>query len=395
MFEDVLKSFKTKIQDKMNTLNCLGDKVYVAHTTTETEGGETYTTTTYSLSGSNSAYNELSSWIASLINEISLEGNEVSFPSYDRIPKIVVPSSFIGKPSSPSLNLHMYYAIMSLFIQLEAEPHNGEYTERAEDVNYNLINAYADGTKSFEDYNSSTEEFFKRAEYWNVRGHLYELLPNANDGTFLKRNERLVDDLCSFLDREEAKYISASYKTDDYNLNDENDEGSSTRPYSKAEKYWGIHNDDERDRQQDLEWKIDETLEVIRKDVQYFYSTLIKFVYDYLRLYEEASKYISSGETFISALQKTSTTKGKTLSECYERINVAGFQRYSTDLSKAYEYFVRACERRDASKYKNDDENNLYLRKFYQHEVLTDCNFFSRAEEMLEQIKVLRSRLDI
>lgn len=382
MFDDVLNSFKSKIQEKMNTLNCLNDKVYVAHTSEDEETGTTVTT--YSLSGRNSAYNKLSSWMSSLINE-------TSFPTYDKIPKIVVPSSFIGKPSNPSLNLHMYYAIMSLFIQLEAEPYNGEYTERAEDVNYNLINAYADGTKSFEDYNSSTEEFFKRAEYWNIRGHLYELLPNANDGTFLKRNENLVDDLCLFLDREETKYMSARYKTDDYNSNDENP----STPYSKAEKYWGVHNDDKRDRQQDLEWKIDETLEVIRKDVQHFYSTLIKFVYDYLRLYEEASRYISSGETFISALQKTSTTKGKTLSECYERINVVGFQRYSTDLSKAYEYFVRACERRDASKYKNDDENNLYLRKFYQHEVLRDCNFFSRAEEMLEQIKVLRNRLDI
>ena len=385
MFDDVLKSFKTKIQEKMNSLECLTDRVYVVTTTTETDGGETYTTTTYSLSGRNSAYNTLSSWLPSLIDE-------TSYPAYDRIPKIVTPSSFIGKPSAPSLNLHMYYAIMSLFIQLEAEPYNGEYTERAEDVNHNLINAYADGTKSFEDFNPSTEEFFKRAEYWNIRGHLYELLPNVNDGTFIKRNEHLIDDLCSFLDNEEQKYQSATYTTDDYNSNDEN---AATRPYSKAEKYWGEHDADRRDRQKDIEWKINETLEVIRQDVQYFYYTLIKFVYDYLRLYEEASRYISSGETFISALQKTSVSKDKTLSECYERINVRGFQRYSSELSKAYEYFVKACERRDASKYKNDDENNLYLRKFYQYEVLKDCNFFSRAEQLLEQIKVLRQRLDI
>ena len=223
MFDNVLSSFKNKLESKLTSLNCLKDKVYVVETSEDTDGA---IITTYSLSGSNSAYTLLNSWCSSFINE-------TSYPEYDRIPKIVIPNANIGKPSSPSLNLHMYYAIMSLFIQLEAEPFNGEYTEREEDVNYNLINAYADGTKSFEDYNSFTEEFFKRAEYWNIRGHLFEILENAHEGTFIKRREKLVNDLCSFLDNEELKYNSVKFVTDDYNSNNEN----SPRPYSKAEKY--------------------------------------------------------------------------------------------------------------------------------------------------------------
>ena len=381
MFDNVLSSFKNKLESKLTSLNCLKDKVYVVETSEDTDGA---IITTYSLSGSNSAYTLLNSWCSSFINE-------TSYPEYDRIPKIVIPNANIGKPSSPSLNLHMYYAIMSLFIQLEAEPFNGEYTEREEDVNYNLINAYADGTKSFEDYNSFTEEFFKRAEYWNIRGHLFEILENAHEGTFIKRLDRLVDNLCSFLDNEEIKYNSAEFTTDDYNSNDEN----ATRPYSKAEKYWSYHNADKRNRMNDLNWKIDNTIELIRQDVQTFYYTLIKLVYDYLRLYEEASRYISSGETFISALQKTSTEPNKSLGDVYAKINVNGFSRYSSELSTVYNYFTKALEARDRSKYKDDDENNIYLRKYYQYEVLKDCRFFERSVTLLNQVQALRTSLDI
>lgn len=549
MFDDVLRSFKNKIQTKLNNLKCLTDKVYVSHTSEDEEGNEV---TTYTLSGRNLAYNELSPWLPSLINE-------TGYPAYDIIPQIIEPDSFIGKPSVPSLNLHMYYAIMSLFIQLEAAPKNGEYavkasnyksrstiastradesnelanyyserideyaklakdyttesncfleksidfflqgqecranidlytsyiksglnsngveltkdekieyenliatntekelyynlksdeymllaehsaikaeecvnqsveyttleeerlkvskeysefsvtytelaqdfeersgfTERTEDVNYNLINAYADGTKSFEDYNPLTEEFFKRAEYWNIRGHLYEILEKAHEGTFIKRHESLVDALCSFLDNEELKYNSAKFVTDDYNSNNEN----SPRPYSKAEKYWGSHSQDTRKRLNDLTGKIDNTIEVIRQDVQFFYYTLIKLVYDYLRLYEEVAQYIS-GETFISALQKTSTEPNKSLGDVYAKINVNGFRRYSSDLSKVYGYFTKAIKARDESKYKDDDENNIYLRKYYQYEVLKDCRFFERSEDLLKQVQALRANLDI
>ena len=374
-YNDILTNYKNMLSERLNRLTCLKDLIYETITVTDEEG---MTTTEYTLTGRNVAYNTINRWLPILINESS-------YPVYDRIPLITTPTSI---STSVSLNLYMYYTIMSLFIQLEAQPWNGEYTERAEEVNYNLINGYADASKSYEDYKSSTQEFYKRSEYWNVRGHLYELLVGANDGDFIERSRYLVEKLCSFLDNEELLYKTSPLKSDVYTSNSSGEEGTVSRPLTKAEKYWNQRIDV-------LRTEINKSLQVIWNDVSYFHTTLVTLVYNYLRLYESTMEYISKGETFISALQKTSTEPNKSLGQSFDKVGVRGFQRYSEGLSKAYDYFVKARQRRDSSKYKDDDDNNIYLRKYYQHEVLTDCNFFTKSEEFLNIVKQLRSKLDI
>ena len=374
-YNDILTNYKNMLSERLNRLTCLKDLIYEEVVTEDNEG---MTTTEYTLTGRNVAYNTINRWLPILINESS-------YPAYDRIPLITTPTSI---STSVSLNLYMYYTIMSLFIQLEAQPWNGEYTERADEVNYNLINGYADASKSYEDYKSSTQEFYKRAEYWNVRGHLYELLVGANDGDFIERSRYLVEKLCSFLDNEELLYKSSPLKSDVYSSNSNDSGGTSSRPLTKAEKYWNQRIDI-------LRTEINKSLQVIWNDVSYFHTTLVTLVYNYLRLYESTMEYISKGETFISALQKTSTEPNKSLGQSFDKVGVRGFQRYSEGLSTAYDYFVKALQRRASSKYKDNDDNNIYLRKYYQHEVLTACNFFSKSEEFLNTVKHLRSRLDI
>ena len=379
-FNDILSDYRNMLSVRVNKLTCLKDLIYET-IIVENEDDDT-TTVEYTLTGRNDAYKLITKWMNILINESS-------FPAYDKIPLIKTPSSI--NTTSTSLNLYTYYTIMSLFIQLEAQPWNGEYTERAEDVNYNLINGYADASKSFEDYNSLTQEFYKRAEYWNVRGHLYEMLAGANEGDFIERRRHLAEQLCNFLDKEEKLYKASPLQSDSFSKsnNDDDDEGSTTsRPITKAEKYWA-------ERLGVLSEEINKTLQLIWNDVSDFHTTLVPLVYRYLRLYENATEYISKGDTFISALQKTSTQPNKSLGESFDRVGVNGFKKYSSGLSKAYEYFVKAKQRRDKSKYKDDDDNNLYLRKYYQHEVLTDHDFFSKAVEFLNTVTALRNRLDI
>ena len=379
-FNDILSDYRNMLSVRVNKLTCLKDLIYET-IIVENEEDDT-TTVEYTLTGRNDAYKLITKWMNILINESS-------FPAYDKIPLIKIPSSI--NTTSTSLNLYTYYTIMSLFIQLEAQPWNGEYTERAEDVNYNLINGYADASKSFEDYNSLTQEFYKRAEYWNVRGHLYEMLAGANEGDFIERRRHLAEQLCNFLDKEEKLYKASPLQSDSFSKsnNDDDDEGSTTsRPITKAEKYWA-------ERLGVLSEEINKTLQLIWNDVSDFHTTLVPLVYRYLRLYENATEYISKGDTFISALQKTSTQPNKSLGESFDRVGVNGFKKYSSGLSKAYEYFVKAKQRRDKSKYKDDDDNNLYLRKYYQHEVLTDHDFFSKAVEFLNTVTALRNRLDI
>lgn len=374
-FNDTLSDYRNMLSVRVNKLTCLKDLIYE---TIIVENEDGTTTVDYTLTGRNDAYKLITKWMNILINESSL-------PAYDKIPLIKTPSSI--DTTSTSLNLYTYYTIMSLFIQLEAQPWNGEYTERAEDVNYNLINGYADASKSFEDYNSLSQEFYKRAEYWNVRGHLYEMLAGVNEGTFIERRRHLVEQLCNFLDKEESLYKESPLQSDDISSSN-NEDSTMSRPITKAEKYWNI-------RLSVLTEEINKTLQLIWNDVSYFHTTLVPLVYNYLRLYEEATEYISKGDTFISALQKTSTQPNKSLGESFDRIGVNGFKKYSSGLSKAYEYFVKAKQRRDISKYKDDDDNNLYLRKYYQHEVLTDHDFFSKAVEFLNTVTALRNRLDI
>ena len=207
----------------------------------------------------------------------------------------------------------------------------------------------------------------------------------ANEGTFIERRRTLVEQLCQFLDREEIRYKESPLKSD---VLQSNDEGTQERPLTKAEKYWN-------ERINVLETEINKSLQILYDDVSYFHTTLVSLVYKYLRLYESTTEFISKGETFISAIQKTSTHPNKSLGESFDKIGIMGFKRYSEGLSKAYEYFEKARHRRDNSKYKEDDDNNIYLRKYYQHEVLTDNNFFSKAVKFLNTVTTLRTTLDI
>lgn len=55
-----------------------------------------------------------------------------------------------------------------------------------EDLNFNLINAYASASQSLQWYNKDTEEFEDMPEYWFTRGCWYEMLPMCTKGDYIK-----------------------------------------------------------------------------------------------------------------------------------------------------------------------------------------------------------------
>ena len=54
-----------------------------------------------------------------------------------------------------------------------------------QDLNFNLINAYAAASQSLQWYDKDTEEFVEMPEYWFTRGCWYDMLPMCTRGKYL------------------------------------------------------------------------------------------------------------------------------------------------------------------------------------------------------------------
>jgi hypothetical protein len=280
----------------------------------------------------------------------------------------------------------VYYACMSLFIELDVDDKSYRY----EDVNYSIINGYADSSKSLEDYNPSTQEFYKRAEYWNIRGQLYELLASVESGFYTKYISKF-NDLISYIDTKQREYES-SHNGERVTGSTSCSSTGSSRKTSYAETFWNTGNN-----YSTLVSKIENVFDALEEDVNKLHIQLIGIVAEYIDNYNRMSAWLSKGDTFVSALQKTSTGENTCLADTFAKVNSAGsFSRYSNgSMDFIYNLFVLSKEQRDASKYKNEDEHNIYLRKYLIYNVLNHFNFYPTAVKIDTTLKGLRTSLNI
>lgn len=72
-------------------------------------------------------------------------------------------------------------SLMTLFINYDDKKELWQ-----EDLNFNLLNAYASASQSLQWYNKDTEEFEDMPEYWFTRGCWYEMLPMCTKGEYIK-----------------------------------------------------------------------------------------------------------------------------------------------------------------------------------------------------------------
>ena len=330
-YKEILTSFKSLLE-KCLELTCISEKV--PHTVIGDDGEPV---TTYS---DNVAKELLDDWI----NEMDV----------------------ISETIFNSLN--------SLFV----EP-DDEY--KTPDRNYQIINGYADGSRSLEYYDKESEEFSEMADYWYVRGNLYDMLAKANEGLYVYRFLQNIKNVVSLCNEYELKY-------EDYPEPDPSfDEDGTEIPVSKAEVFW-------EEFFTEFEESVNSELKLLLSEKNKFFE-LIQFTRDYRKVYEDVSDWLSKGEVFVSALQKTSTGAGKSLSDSFANIGANGFELYSSTLSFLYNLFVAAKEERDASHYAQEDDSNLYLRKIFNSEILLNFNFFERAKDCLSWVLEFRSHYNI
>lgn len=394
--------------------NVFVDKVHTKNTVSCSVGnGETSITGTCYEAIHNDGYNTLHTWSGKFIEyEVNTNGIIGKVEGITEIPIIRAsrsndkfllyigsPDSVVNKPYIDSNNgfsqygtmfKPLYYAMMNLFISLDTD----DNAYRFPDLNYNLINGYADGSKSLDCYNKSTQEFYKRAEYWNVRGHLYEFLAEAEDGFYKKyktRVEELLRHISSLQIEYDTLFPSKKYVKTTSCHTSSSDSGISstpTREVSSAELFWT------NARVSTLKSYLS-VFDDMKNDVNKIHNELIGIVNMYLYYYSELTEWLSKGETFISALQKTSTSPGTCLADSFDKLNRYNcFKYYSPNsLDKGYEYFLRAKNMRDKSKYAEDDDHNMYLRKFLTFVVIEDFKFFDNAVFLLNKIINLRNNM--
>lgn len=381
-YADFFNHIETTIKSKLQ-LSCMSELVHATNTSTcelESTGDSSGTTSgTYYQAKRNEAYNALNAWTSKFYPVKPVT-------DIKQIP--IIKSNAISSDAVISYGNMFYavfYACMSLFIELDVDDVNYRY----EDVNYSIINGYADSSKSLEDYNSTTQEFFKRAEYWNVRGHLYELLADVESGFYKKYNDKF-NDLVSYIDAKQSEFVR-THNNKRVTGSTPCKESGSTRTTSYAETFWNTGSN-----LSTLKAKIKNAFEDLEKDVNKLHEQLIGIVFNYIDIYNEISPWLSKGDTFVAALQKTSTNETTCLADTFAKVNSAGsFSRYSSgSMDVIYPLFVQAKAERDASKYKDIDDYNIYLRKYLTYKVLHHFNFFPTAVNLERRIKTLRSELN-
>lgn len=75
---------------------------------------------------------------------------------------------------------NILFSLKTLFIN-----NDDDKAMRTEDLNFNLISAYAAASQSFQKYNATTEEFMDMPEFWFTRGCWYDMLPMCTRGEYL------------------------------------------------------------------------------------------------------------------------------------------------------------------------------------------------------------------
>ena len=330
-YREILSSFKDLLE-KCLVLTCISDKI--SHTSVGDDG---QVTTTYS---DNSAKMLLDDWI----NEMDVISETI------------------------------YNSLNSLFVDPDDEYNTPE-------SNYQIINGYADGSRSLECYDKESEEFSEMADYWYVRGNLYDMLSKANEGLYVYKFLQNIKNVVSLCNEYELKY--EDYPEPSPSVGEDGTE----IPVSKVEVFWDEYFTE-------FEESVNSELKLLLSEKNKFYE-LIQFTRDYRKVYEDVSIWLSKAESFVSALQKTSTGAGKSLSDSFANIGVNGFELYSTNLSLLYNLFIAAKEERDASHYAQEDDSNLYLRKIFNSEILLNFNFFERAKDCLTWILEFRNHYNI
>ena len=207
------------------------------------------------------------------------------------------------------------------------------------------------------------------------------MLSKANEGMYVYKFSQNIKNVVSICNQYEEIYKKYPEPTPSVG------EDGTTIPVTKAEVFW-------EEYFTKFEEEVNTELKLLLSEKNKFYE-LIQFTRDYRKVYEDVSDWISKGEHFVSALQKTSTGAGTSLSASYSNIGVIGFELYSTSLSFIYTLFISAKEIRDSSQYVDKDDSNLYLRKILNSEILIHFNYFERAKNCLSWILEFRNHYNI
>ena len=328
-YDSVITSFISMLNDVYN-LECMKESVTVS-STSSSEGEET--TSTY--------YNPAYILISSLITELD-ETRKQIFASLD-----------------------------TLFNDPDIE-------ESPPDMNFQIINGYADGSQTFQKYDEKTEEFSDDASYFYVRGNLYDMLPKANKGIYVNEYIENIRNIVNICNTYESMY-------NDYPSPPISEDGTTTTP--KLEYFWSSEYDN-------FEIKVNSEMDgfsIIKSQ----FSQLISFIRNYKELFADVSEDLGKIDNFISAMNKTVNAPNTRLSDSYKNVSSSGFSMYSTSLGSLYTLFTISLELRDKSKYYATDEYNVYLRKIFTYKVLEQHDFFNTSKSYLNWIESFRKVFDI
>lgn len=254
---------------------------------------------------------------------------------------------------------------------------------KLENVNFNTINGYADGSKSFEYYDMATQEFSEMPEYFWTRGNLYDMLPKVEEGDYLGKYIASVSEIVGICETWQKKYDTHPDPTPSI------DNDGNTISISKVKDFWSTEG-----YLTSFTNEIDSRLE----QVQFVYDKFIEaktYAIAYMDLFYDATDAVGCVDNFIAALNKTVNGPGTRLSNSFAKFGAVGFGNYSTSMSTAYTLFLNATDVRDNSKWAADDEYDMYLRKIAQSMALVKIDYFNSAKKYFNKFKQIREDLNV
>lgn len=265
----------------------------------------------------------------------------------------------------------------SIFSALDCLFNNPDDDYESVDINYQIINAYADASSGYDYYDKDLDEFITKPEYYYVRGNLYDMLPKANEGKYIYSHINQIKDIGTICEYYENLYLK-------FNESDTDELGN---PIPKIKLFWNRYYS---------EFASKVNADMVGFDViKNRFDELVPFIRNYKNLFYNASLNISKGENFIAAINKTSIAKKTRLSDSFANVDSLGFSMYSQSLGMLYDLYKKAMALRNSSEKFKEDYYFNNLRNIYYSEIMVYYDFYNKSVEYYNWILSFREQFNI
>ncbi len=282
-----------------------------------------------------------------------------------------------------STNTYVYGLTSAIHDSLQCFFDDPDVAYGGEKLNFTLINSYADMSLVFTQYNSSTNKFDERYEYYYTRGNMYDMLPGAERADYLRNFYQYIKTIDSIV--RQYQELFTEYK----------------ETWLPPDPPVPLPEDYVAPTALSMFWDLNyanfntECLTIISNfdSIKADYESLPPLIVAYKKIITDMATITALEEYFIGSDTKTIQESGISAETVWNNIGTSGFNSYNTDIGKAFQIYLNA-----KTLYENSltaFEKYSTLRKIVISKVCEEFNYFVNSETWYNTIKTFRTKYNI